>query len=630
MTLFYQILGFLSFVFAIVMTGVMLVTFRKPRRVTALSALVSVLISLALLPIYLALSGVNPDPRLALPIFSLGLLVGFLRGQTTKLEYVGDDVVGKHSLFFLVLWGASLAISQLLSMFDSVILLAVGLSSLFFSTGTQAGIYGNWFLRRLVMVPTRDDIGGAESDTFQRLVPIIFGGLTLIFLLESLLLGIPVLTTISSADAGGFEDIAFEDFQDPAADVTVFDEEGGTLPTEVTPTPEPYFNGEQFLIWTRPLAVFMVEGPFDLYDFNADGSGFSNIYGKSISMILGPPYLSPDGQLWVFRSERNGTIEEYLMTVDGTHTYQLEYEGSPTTIGDWSPDWSQVVVESEARGNEDILLTDREGMDWRVLTEDPASDTDPRWSPDGKSTLFLSNRDGNKEIYRLDLDEEEVLINLSTHPGEDKRAEWAEGGTRIVFTSDRNGELGIYSMDRDGGDLRKIVADPNCGFAYRLSPAGTRLIYYIDEYYDNVIRGKEGCESKDTYVGTVMGGEGVLIKDAGGPSSIWSPDSRQIAFAGPGDIPDSFLGYPLSDIYLVNADGTGLINLTQSVGDEYKFAWSPDSSRIGYIASESQENAPTLRKIMIINTDGSAKTELAREPFPSRDDVPALEGYFWP
>ncbi len=131
---------------------------------------------------------------------------------------------------------------------------------------------------------------------------------------------------------------------------------------------------------------------------------------------------------------------------------------------------------------------------------------------------------------------------------------------------------------------------------------------------------------------TVDGTHTYQLEYEGSPTTIgdWSPDSRQIAFAGPGDIPDSFLGYPLSDIYLVNADGTGLINLTQSVGDEYKFAWSPDSSRIGYIASESQENAPTLRKIMIINTDGSAKTELAREPFPSMDNVPALEGYFWP
>jgi hypothetical protein len=288
--LFYQIIGFLSFAFAIVMTGVMLVTFRKPRRVTALSTLASVLISLFLLPVYLALSGANPDPRMTLPIFSLGLLVGFLRGQTTKLEYVGDEVVGKHSLFFLVLWGVSLAISQLLSMFDSVILLAVGLSSLFFSTGTQVGIYGNLFLRRLVMVHPQDDTGRMQRDIFQRLVLIVFGGLILIFFFESILLSIPVMTMIQRADAGGTEDLAAEDLQAPTTD------KGGALLINITPTPEPYFNGEQLLIWTRPLAVFLVEGPFDLYGFNADGSGFSNIYGKSISMIVGPPYLSPDGQ----------------------------------------------------------------------------------------------------------------------------------------------------------------------------------------------------------------------------------------------------------------------------------------------------------------------------------------------
>ena len=156
-------------------------------------------------------------------------------------------------------------------------------------------------------------------------------------------------------------------------------------------------------------------------------------------MIVGPPYLSPDKQLWIFLSERSGSIEEYLMTVDGTRTYQIKYEGFPTTIGDWSPDSSQVVVVRDVGGNGDILLTDRDGVDWRVLTEDPANDIDPRWSPDGQSILFLSIRDGNQEIYRLDLEGDRALINLSNHPGEDKQAEWALGGERIVFLSDRDG-----------------------------------------------------------------------------------------------------------------------------------------------------------------------------------------------
>ena len=623
MALFYQIIGFLSFVFAIVMTGVMLVTFREPRRVTALSALASVLISLFLLPIYLALSGAQPDPRFALPFFGLGLLVGFLRGQTMKLEYVGEDVVGKHSLFFLVLWGVSLAISQLLSMFDSVILLAVGLSSLFFSTGTQVGIYGNLFLRRLVMVHPQDDSSRIQSDAFQRLVPIVFGGLILIFFFESILLSIPILTTIQRAGADSTEDLAAEGSQ---AHTT--DKEGGAPQANVTPTPELYFDGEQFLIWTRPLAVFLVEGPFDLYDFNADGSGFSNIYGKSISMIVGPPYLSPDKQLWIFLSERSGSIEEYLMTVDGTRTYQIKYEGFPTTIGDWSPDSSQVVVVRDVGGNGDILLTDRDGVDWRVLTEDPANDIDPRWSPDGQSILFLSIRDGNQEIYRLDLEGDRALINLSNHPGEDKQAEWALGGERIVFLSDRDGTHGIYTMNRDGGSVRKIDDARECTLIFSVSPDGTKLFYFTFEL-DEVEGSWEKCVNPGLNIVSLESGNNVHI-DRGGIFSKWSPDSLQIALVGKGDEPDPYLGFYASDIFIVNADGTGLRNLTQSVDDEYKFSWSPDSTRIGYIASQSMEDAPTLRKIMVINVDGSERTELVTEPFPSRDIVPALEGYFWP
>jgi len=195
--MFYTILSILSSLFAVVMTVVMLFSFRKPRRITAFSSLISAFISLIMPVIFLAITGAKPDFRLALPFFSFGLLLGFLRGLTMKLEFVGDQVVGRHSILFLLMWGFSLALNQALSTFDSTILMAVGLIALFLSTGTQVGFYGILAVRRLALIPEELDTGKIQNQAFHRIIVYGFGGLLLIFLLESLLISIPALPFLS-------------------------------------------------------------------------------------------------------------------------------------------------------------------------------------------------------------------------------------------------------------------------------------------------------------------------------------------------------------------------------------------------------------------------------------------------
>jgi hypothetical protein len=60
-------------------------------------------------------------------------------------------VIGRNSILFLILWGLSLALSQLLGLFGSPLLASLGLIPVFFTTGLQAGLFGHLFLRRLIM-----------------------------------------------------------------------------------------------------------------------------------------------------------------------------------------------------------------------------------------------------------------------------------------------------------------------------------------------------------------------------------------------------------------------------------------------------------------------------------------------
>ncbi len=83
---------------------------------------------------------------------------------------------------------------------------------------------------------------------------------------------------------------------------------------------------------------------------------------------------------------------------------------------------------------------------------------------------------------------------------------------------------------------------------------------------------------------------------------VWSPDSSQIAFTSwrTGN----------ADIWLVNVDGTGLRNLTESTEQNSNPSWSPDGQRIVFNTQLVDGN----REIYIMNASGGGAVNLSNHP----------------
>jgi serine/threonine protein kinase len=64
----------------------------------------------------------------------------------------------------------------------------------------------------------------------------------------------------------------------------------------------------------------------------------------------------------------------------------------------------------------------------------------------------------------------------------------------------------------------------------------------------------------------------------------WSPDGQRLLYVGPAgtDSLGNKLGF---DIWLINANGTGLTDITSSPGDDVDPAWSPDGSKIAFTSN---------------------------------------------
>jgi TolB protein len=91
----------------------------------------------------------------------------------------------------------------------------------------------------------------------------------------------------------------------------------------------------------------------------------------------------------------------------------------------------------------------------------------------------------------------------------------------------------------------------------------------------------------------------------------WSPDGQKIAFTSH-SIFDNPLNSVTTEIYVINPDGTGLTRLTFNDYEERAPSWSPDGSRIVFVASVGTHPGTPGQKfeICVMNADGTNFVQL--------------------
>lgn len=259
-----------------------------------------------------------------------------------------------------------------------------------------------------------------------------------------------------------------------------------------------------------------------------------------------------------------------------------------------------IVFESDRAGNRDIYATDVSGGSTMPLTTDPGNDRRPVWSPDGATIAFVSERDGDQDIYLMNADGSDQRP-VTVNDFKDDNPSWSPVGSRIVFRSQRNGDFELFVVEVATGAETQITSSPGEDSRPSWHPTEERIAF------DSV---RDGHTDPEIYVMNADGtGVQRLTNDpARDTSPAFSPDGRLIAFrsdrTGNGDI------------YLMAADGTGLVQLTSSSDIDSTPSWSPDGSRIVF---ESQRNGNF--DIFVMNADGTGQRNLTDDP--ARDIFPS-------
>ncbi len=268
------------------------------------------------------------------------------------------------------------------------------------------------------------------------------------------------------------------------------------------------------------------------------------------------------------------------------------------------PGGGRIAFTLEHNNNSDIYVINADGSGLTRLTTHPASDFDPTWSPDGTRIAFRSTRDGNDEIYMMNADGS-CQINLTNNPADDWSPAWSPDGAQIAFASvfDGNPYTDIAVINVDGTGLVRLTTAH--GEYPVWSPDGARIAFdsLRDGNYEIYVMNADG--SGQTNLTNSPAADG-------GPT--WSPDGTRIAFETERDI------YPRvptdlsseAEIYVMNADGSGAIRLTDHAGEDRFPAWSPDGSRIAFTSDHDPGSG-----IYLMSTDGSGVTWFSEGTFPA-------------
>ena len=108
------------------------------------------------------------------------------------------------------------------------------------------------------------------------------------------------------------------------------------------------------------------------------------------------PALSPDGQLLVFTTNRDGNLDLYLAGSDGRNLRNLTRHEGFDARPSWFPDGRRIAFESDRFGSLQICIVDVTSGEVVQVTDHPiGKNRQPVCSPDGEEIVFASTRDAS-------------------------------------------------------------------------------------------------------------------------------------------------------------------------------------------------------------------------------------------
>jgi Tol biopolymer transport system component/DNA-binding winged helix-turn-helix (wHTH) protein len=218
---------------------------------------------------------------------------------------------------------------------------------------------------------------------------------------------------------------------------------------------------------------------------NSEAARFLPVqFSSSTGLDVGAAF-SPDGNLIVYSSDRNGSFEIYIRSFDASaKEIQLTNDGNQNLFPSFSPDGRSIAFAS-LRRNGIFRIPAIGGTSQRITN----FGVQPIWSPDGQTIVFESNGSPSLSVTDYYFPRPSSLWTISSSGGEPKpitgpgtfeggasSASWNPDGREIRFVRDFEGESSVWAYRIADGSYRKLIDATSFPYSNAIfSPDGRRM-----------------------------------------------------------------------------------------------------------------------------------------------------------
>ena len=280
--------------------------------------------------------------------------------------------------------------------------------------------------------------------------------------------------------------------------------------------------------------------------------------------------------------------------------FELQYVSDPQI----SPDGNIIVyrrmgfdiMKDRSFGN--LWMISADGSNHQKITSAEVSESSVRWSPNGDRLAFVSSTQEGSEIYIYWLKTGKVarISQLEKSPSS---LSWSQDGTQLAFS---------MNIAKAAPVLAKLPKAPK-GAKWAGAPRITDRLYHEADGRGYITPG-----FNHIFVIPAEGGtpRQVTNGDFNHSGSLsWHPNGKHIYFSANRNENYEY-DFRNSEVYSVHIDTGEIKSLTDRKGPDSNPTVSPNGKHIAYISYEDKVQNYQVRKLHLMNADGTDKKVLSQ------------------
>jgi len=316
------------------------------------------------------------------------------------------------------------------------------------------------------------------------------------------------------------------------------------------------------------------------------GSEFSISQDESLATFVNPE--GEKGTLWIY----NLKTEELTKVLD-----QVDPTFSPVFL----PDNKRLIFSSNQNGNSQLYITDFVSKKPVQITFGESNAFSSAVSADGRRIVFVSETN-IANIFALDVNSKEE-IRLTEDTRMQLFPDLSKDRTNLVFqiTGEASNFLSSPFKVKNLQTNSESVVENQTGFWAKWSPANDEIAYLrkVGNDYDIwKFNFPDNLTKQITFGGISFEGQSILPFNLLSFPFNWSPDGSKITFIANQS--------KITNVWTIDSDGSNSQRLTNNDNPKIQYAspmWSPDSSKIAFSQKLPIENNKSQYSVLVFTNN---------------------------